>query len=886
MTELPADLATALRDRYALERELGRGGMATVYLAKDLKHERQIALKVLHPDLAGALGPERFLREIATVAGLHHPHIIPLYDSGKAGGYLYQVMPLAEGETLRDRLRRETQLPLEDALQIAAEVADALSYAHRRGIVHRDIKPGNILLESGHAVVADFGIARAITAAGGDRLTATGIAIGTAEYMSPEQVTGSHDLDGRSDLYSLGCVLYEMLAGEPPFTGTTQAHIIHQQMVATPRPLSEIRPSVPADVVSVLDRMLAKQSADRWRDAETLRSTLDELRRANATAAANPKTPVAARGQRGRRRTWLAFPLVAGLAVAAYLATPLVRRSPPEIRIGRRTQVTMSPGLEFHAALSPNGDLLAYAAGMDSRVYVRQVDGGQPITVARDLPGLQGWPFWSPDGRQLTFSSQRGLEIVPALGGVPRLLAPGPANGVLLLGGPWSPNGREVLFSRGDTLYAVPVTGDAARAVAVAPGLHSCSWAPTGNQLACVSGNFEAMSPGPWFGNLAASAILIIPSTGGQASQLVDDGYSNASPVWMQDGTLLFVSNREGGRDIYAVRVDANGRATNPSHRITTGLNALSINIAADGSRLAYAAFAEHSNIYTLEAASDRLLSIANARPVTTGNQIIEWFDISSDGSTLVFDSDRSGHIDLYRIALDRSAEPEALTNDSMVQFYPAFSPNGQELAFHSIQNNRRQLFVMPAGGGPARAVGQTEDDDRTATWTPDGQGLVALTNWRGPNEETRLFRRTRAGEWEPPRRWRKPACYPEWSPDSSVAACATLTGQLLLTNLQGDSLALLGASGLIPGMGQFPQWSSDGKWVYYLGVDSISTSIYAAPVASGNPRIVLRFDDPTRPWHRYGFQVFRDRFYFTLGDRQSHIWVGEIPAPNAEAGR
>jgi serine/threonine-protein kinase len=207
MTDLLPELQAALAARYAVERELGHGGMAVVLLAQDLKHDRRVAIKVLRPELAAALGAERFLREIHVAAQLHHPHILPLYDSGEARGFLYYVMPYVEGESLRDRLERETQLPLDDALQITREVADALSYAHSRDVVHRDIKPENILLESGHAIVADFGIARAITAAAGEKLTETGIAIGTPTYMSPEQGTGEHRIDGRSDTYSLGCVV-------------------------------------------------------------------------------------------------------------------------------------------------------------------------------------------------------------------------------------------------------------------------------------------------------------------------------------------------------------------------------------------------------------------------------------------------------------------------------------------------------------------------------------------------------------------------------------------------------------------------------------------------------------------------------------------------------
>jgi len=267
LADLPTRLRTALADRYTLERELGRGGMATVYLAFDPKHRRRVAIKVLKPEVAAALGPERFLREIEIAAGLTHPHILPLHDSGEADGFVYYVMPFVEGETLRDRLEREPQLPSEEALAITREVAEALGHAHAHGVVHRDIKPENILFEGGHAVVSDFGIARAITASAGGKLTETGIAIGTPGYMSPEQATGSERVDGRSDLYSLACVLYEMLAGEPPFTGPS-AESVARQHVAAPAPhVSAMRPAVPPAVDQAIARALSKTPADRFATA-------------------------------------------------------------------------------------------------------------------------------------------------------------------------------------------------------------------------------------------------------------------------------------------------------------------------------------------------------------------------------------------------------------------------------------------------------------------------------------------------------------------------------------------------------------------------------------------------------------------------------------------
>jgi len=276
-------LVIALADRYRIERELGAGGMATVYLAQDLKHDRQVAIKVLHPELAAAVGPERFLREITTTANLRHPHILPLYDSGRSDDFLFYVMPYVEGETLRDRLTRERQLPLEDALRIAHEVSDALSYAHSRGVIHRDIKPENILLENGHAVVADFGIARAVSAAGGESLTQTGMAIGTPAYMSPEQAAGEPNLDGRSDLYALGCVTYEMLAGQPPFTGPTVESVVHQHLAAAPRPVTQLRSALPTAVSDALQRALAKNPVDRFATPTAFAAALSTEARPRAT---------------------------------------------------------------------------------------------------------------------------------------------------------------------------------------------------------------------------------------------------------------------------------------------------------------------------------------------------------------------------------------------------------------------------------------------------------------------------------------------------------------------------------------------------------------------------------------------------------------------------
>jgi len=286
-----ARVRKALAEHYQVERVLGEGGMATVYLAHDLKHRRNVAVKVMHPDMAATLGAERFLREVEIAAQLSHPHILPVYDSGNAGGVLYYVMPYVEGESLQDRLQRETELPIEDAVRIAREVAEALAYAHARNIIHRDIKPANIMMSAGHALVADFGIARAV-GAGGAAITKTGLAVGTPQYMSPEQASGSPNVDARADIFALGCVLYEMVAGEPPFTGPTPQAIVMRSMTEAPRPLTTTREGLSSALDVVVSRALAKSPADRWQTAQqfadALGRAMDTLRSGERVAAAPP----------------------------------------------------------------------------------------------------------------------------------------------------------------------------------------------------------------------------------------------------------------------------------------------------------------------------------------------------------------------------------------------------------------------------------------------------------------------------------------------------------------------------------------------------------------------------------------------------------------------
>ncbi len=446
MTDPMARLGAALADRYRLERELGQGGMATVYLAADLKHDRQVAIKVLKPDLAAVLGSERFITEIKTTAALSHPHILPLFDSGEAGGFLYYVMPYLNGETIREKLTREGQFGIAEAVKIATEVAEALDYAHQHGVIHRDIKPENILLHAGRPMVMDFGIALAVSAAAGGRMTETGLSLGTPHYMSPEQATADKEITGRSDIYSLASVLYEMLAGVPPHDGGSAQQVIMRIIADTPRPVTDLRKSVPANVAAALGQALEKLPADRFDSAKAFADALGNPGFVTAAAL------VAAPGAVGAAASWIRSPFswaaIAAVVVSAGMAwnSSRPRPEPPAIRellslpdetvtdldlsrdgsrlvyttvntlFVRDLDQTEVRRLEsgFRARLSPDGRHVAFNRSNDPRVWIRPVDGGSAEARADSVL----FYAWGDDGH-LYASQSRGrlvLRIPPTAG--------------------------------------------------------------------------------------------------------------------------------------------------------------------------------------------------------------------------------------------------------------------------------------------------------------------------------------------------------------------------------------------------------------------------------------------------------------------------------------
>ena len=432
MSDPVARLNAALEGRYAIERELVEGGMATVYLADDLKHERKVALKVLKPELAAVVGAERFLAEIKTTANLTHPHILPLFDSGEADGFLFYVMPHIEGESLRERIDREKQLGVDDAVAITQKVAGALDYAHEHGVVHRDIKPGNILLsEQGEPLVADFGIALAVAQAGAGRITETGLSLGTPHYMSPEQATGDRDVDPRSDVYALGCVLFEMLAGQPPFSATTAQAVLVKILTADAPSITSERRTVPTHVGHALAQALEKLLADRFTSAAEFGAALgDESFTYQARARTSVGTPTldvtAATVAEPSPQPWLrdlrSVVSLGAAAVFALVAGWAFLRSPDRVEVPFRSgltdfEVRASLNSSNRLAISRDGSHIAVASSVDgvSKIFVRRSDQRE----FQEIDGTDGarYPDFSPDGEWLAFEQAGAIQRVQLSGG-------------------------------------------------------------------------------------------------------------------------------------------------------------------------------------------------------------------------------------------------------------------------------------------------------------------------------------------------------------------------------------------------------------------------------------------------------------------------------------
>ena len=677
-------LAAALADRYRLERELGAGGMATVYLAHDLRHEREVAIKVLHPDLGAALGADRFLSEIKTTARLSHPHILPLLDSGAADGFLFYVMPLVTGETLRARLTRERQLPLDDALRIAREVADALQSAHALGIVHRDIKPENILLQGGHALVADFGIALAVQSAGGARMTQTGLSLGTPQYMSPEQAMGERTLDARADVYALGAVTYEMLAGDPPFTGSSVQAIVARLLAERPTPITTLRDTVPPAVEAVVLRALAKLPADRPATAQAFADALQSAGAAGFTnaarAAAVPMSPTVSwlSGNSGK----VAFGLLLGVALLEGGAIVASRRAavstsvpamydaalPDSAPLATRITVwaTGFGTTGMNMSVAPDGSFLVYRVqrGDSAQLWYRSLVDAS----ARPIPGTSGAarPRISPDGRRIAYVAGDRTMLVPVSGGEPRRLLEGDQPVTLQ----WVSPTR---------LFAI--TGGGYTLTWLDPEVGKIDGGSLGRGGRCVFGQWLAAEE-RLLCSFNETAVVVDPRTGDSWAlrTRAADGSAGApvSGVAFQlvDGEHIMYVSLDG--ELRAARYDAKAHVLGRAVTIATGIDRDAVGAATldltPGGLLAYvpASGSLDARMVTLRAGGAPV-------PLAVERASYLRFDLSRDGRRLA--------------AVVATAE-------------------GNELRVHDLRTGQRQVWLR------AQSI-------KFPLWSPDGERLV-----------------------------------------------------------------------------------------------------------------------------------------------------------------
>jgi serine/threonine-protein kinase len=875
MTDTVTRIAAPLADRYRVEREIGRGGMATVFLAEDIKHHRRVAIKVLHPELSAVLGPDRFLTEIALTARLQHPHILPLFDSGSADGLLYYVMPYIEGETLRGRLERERQLPIGDAIRIASEVADALEYAHQLGVIHRDIKPENILLQGGHCLVADFGIALAVATAGGSRMTQTGLSLGTPQYMAPEQATGEAHITCRADIYALGAVTYEMLAGEPPFTGPNAQAIVARMLTEEPRRLIPQRRSVPPGLEDAVLIALEKLPADRF-------ATAAEFAKAVAGESTRHRTGgTHTHARRPLARAYGSTALVVGalgLAAFAFVAgTRTTGSRSPIVGFGRSSKVTWDPGLEIEPALSPDGRYVAYAAGTTAsmRIFVRQVSGGRPTRVTDDSLDVQTNPSWSADGSRILFLSNGGVFSAPSSGGSARPEMQPVSQGPII-SAVWAPDGRTIAYAVQDSVYLRNPAGKI-RSLARIADASLCQWSPSGELIACVSNNSLYSRVGLYFGNLSPSRVVVAHVRDGAATTVTDSISTNQSPVWSPDGKwLYFVSSRLGPRDIYAVRISRDGRADGVPRRLTTGLGAHCISISASGRRFAYDVYTATSNVWSLPFPPHGATQTA-ATPITSGTQVIEGVASSPDGKWLFFDSDVSGNAQIYRQRLP-IGDPEQLTFGLSDDFAPAPSPDGREIAFHSWRSGSRNLYTLPLDGGPVQPVTASPLQWALPNWSPDGHALTFVTF--GDRGGIWVVRQAPHGAWGKPVQRSAAGTSAIWSPDGRWIAYSSnfFGGSLMIVNPDSGAPRVVLNSAKSAGVyAEEAIWSSDSRTLYFNSHDPKgNAAFWAIPVTGGQPRLLTRFDDPTRPSYRGEWSIGSGRMYYTINDRQSDVWVME----------
>jgi serine/threonine-protein kinase len=786
---LPLALTAAIGDRYHIERELGRGGMATVYLARDLKHQRLVALKVLDPELGAVLGAERFLSEIRVTANLQHPNLLALFDSAEANGFVYYVMPFVEGEALRHRLDREKQLPVDDAIRISTAIAAALDYAHRKGVVHRDLKPENILLHEGQPLVADFGIALAISNAGGGRITQTGLSLGTPQYMSPEQATGDRAIDARTDVYSLGAVLYEMLTGEPPFSGATVQAIVARLLTSEPEPLAAVRKSVPANISAAVHRALEKLPADRFATASAFAEALT-----NPSFAASRIAPPSATTPAGWRHR-AALPLVCAVVLLFGAATWGWLRKPPSPRAanidlsvggivpavngdmivspdGATLAVTGTLGNEqgiftrridgdpvFHKlvgsdgaigwpAFSPDNQWIAFKRLPDSNVVKVPVTGGSAVTIARGVTGM-GLMHWGTDD-EIVASNGTGLVRLSASGGTPEPLVAGNTNRFTFM----LPDGSAVLYSQASTVMLLDLK--TRKATELIKNALDPVFIETGHIV--YDNDDGGLSVVPFDIRrhvITGPAVRVLDRVGGMPTVRGFSLSRNGVLVY-RDAANLRAINRESG-SLFVVQTLTGGADTLHLPRMTRGAP----RISPDGRFVAYATAPPGArltgDIYTFD-----LVTGAHTQLTSSGDAAAPVW--SSDGKQILFTKGRDADGDLYVKPADNSKPEELILARPQLQVPSAWLPDGTIL-FQSFEGGQADLYLL----GPHD--GKTPTPYLSAPWNEtnlqvsnDGKLAAFESNELGGRGEIWIREFPK-----PEGKWRISAsggAAPRWSPD------------------------------------------------------------------------------------------------------------------------
>jgi len=711
-------LKVALADRYTIEREIGRGGMATVYLARDVKHDRPVALKVLRPELAAVLGAERFLREIRLTAQLQHPHILTLIDSGEADGFLYYVMPYVEGESLRQRLEREGQLPLDEALSTTRAIASALDFAHASGVIHRDIKPENVMLHQGEPMVADFGIALAVSTAGRERLTETGLSLGTPAYMSPEQASAEPRLDGRSDQYSLACVLYEMLAGEPPYTGPTAQAIIAKRLTEPIPHLGTVRRVSPA-VEAAVTKALAKTPADRFATVGAFVVALT----AGSTRATRPRWRTAG--------TLAALIIISGAAAWLYTSkNSRVGQDHPNV-----VPFTSSPGGKFSPAFSPDGSDIAFAwkgeNDANSDVYVKRIGAGGPLRLTSN-PAAEYCPAWSPDGRYIAFfrEAQSGggaYYVIPALGGAERKIGEAYVQDYVF--GrciDWSLDGKYLIVAdrmlpedSRSSILLLSVEDGQRKALVPQPALYVArpTLSPNGKLVAYVEG-----------AGFLAGDIHVAPVSGGQPRRLTSDGRFLGGLAWTPDGKeIVFASNRGGLERLW--RISLSGGRAEPVNGVGEG--ASSPTIAAKGDRLAYLNGRIDANLWRMPGPGWKGRRLAPMKVIASSRDDFDGA-FSRDGKRITFASDRSGNDEIWTCNSDGTNQAQLTSLKAAGSGSPRWSPDGNAIAFDARLEGHGDIFVISADGGSPRRLTSDPADNNVPMWSRDGKWIYFSSNRTG----------------------------------------------------------------------------------------------------------------------------------------------------------